>query len=155
MIKDIDPHYQDSASYRDANNVRIISHRSKTFTIENISGNSITTNPVPNTSDVLKIQFSDDSFSFGDSLIFTNLDIEFAYVDPSVSVSFSNTGIEAKVFNANFTDATNNSTATADYYSYTTLEQFHKDVAEWIRTEYNAGNVPIKAAAFTLALKSS
>ena len=147
MIKDIDPHYQDSASYRDANNVRIISHRSKTFTIENISGNSITTNPVPNTSDVLKIQFSDDSFSFGDSLIFTNLDIEFAYVDPSVSVAFSNTGIEAKVFNANFTDATNNSTATADYYSYTTLEQFHKDVAEWIRTEYDADNVPIKAAS--------
>ena len=43
MIKDIDPHYQDKTSYRDAKNARIISHRNKTFTIENIQGNSVTT----------------------------------------------------------------------------------------------------------------
>ena len=76
MIKDIDPHYQDKGSYRDAKNARIISHRSKTFTIENIQGNSITSQPIPNVSDVLKIQFSEDMFTAGDVFYLSNLDID-------------------------------------------------------------------------------
>ena len=144
MIKDIDPHYQDKTSYRDSKNARIISHRGKTFTIENIQGNSITSLPIPNTSDVLEIKFSDDMFAFGDVFYFTGLDIEYQLNN---SGSWVNSGIQGKTFNANFATAGDTSTVDNDKYTYTTLEQFHKDLAIWIRANYTASAVPIKAAS--------
>ena len=143
MIKDIDPHYQDKTTYRDATNARILSHRGKTFTIENIQGNSITTEPVPNVSSVLEIKFDDDMFAVGDLFYFDGLDIEFRVNGGS----YANSGIQSLRFNANFATAGNNSVAEADKYAFSTLEQFHKDVAIWIRGNYTAGTVPIKAAS--------
>ena len=40
MISDVDPHFQLTGSYSDAQNIRLTNSEGSTFTVENIEGNS-------------------------------------------------------------------------------------------------------------------